>query len=41
MLSFNCFISGNDNRIHFWCMNEDEVMNLLKNAAVSEKSGAL
>ena len=29
-LSFNSvgFISGNDNRIHFWCMNEDEVMNL-------------
>ena len=42
-MSFNsvAFIIGNDYRIHFWCMTEDEVVNLLKNAALIEKIGAL
>ena len=38
--SFNDFaivsVNGNDYRIHFWFMNNDEVMNLLRNADLTE-----
>ena len=30
-------VNGNDYRIQFWFMNNDEVMNLLRNADLTEK----
>ena len=39
--SFNNFaiasVSGNDYRIHFWNINKDEAINLLRNADLTEK----
>ena len=32
---------GNDYRIHLWYMSKDEVINLLKGADLTEKSGTL
>ena len=40
-ISFSNFaivsVSGNDYRIHFWNINKDEAINLLRNADLKEK----
>ena len=34
-------VKGNDRRIHLWHMGQDEAINLLGNADLTEKSGTL
>ena len=31
-------VEGNDFRIHFWHMNEDDATNIIKNSDLNEKS---
>ena len=35
------FVKGIDYRIHFWYVSKDEATKLLRNADLTEKSGAL
>ena len=32
-------VKGSDNKIHFWYMNKDDAINILKNSNLNEKSG--
>ena len=45
LMSFNnveiVFVKGNDYRIHFWYVSKDEVINIMKNSNLKEKSGPL
>ena len=34
-------IKGSDYRIHFWCMSKYDVINIIKNSNLNEKSGSL
>ena len=34
-------VKYNNYKIHFWYMNKDEVINLLRNAGLTETSGKL
>ena len=34
-------VKENDYRTHFWYMSKDEVMNIMKNSYLKEKSGSL
>ena len=34
-------VKGSDNKIHFWCMNKDDAINILKSSNLNEKSGLL
>ena len=44
-MNFNGFtivsIKGNDYRIHFWDMSEDEAISIMRNSSVNEKTGLL
>ena len=34
-------VKGSDYRIHFWYMNKDDKINIMKNSDLNEKSGLL
>ena len=34
-------VKGNDYRIHYWYMNKDDAINIMKNPDLNEKSGLL
>ena len=34
-------VKGSDNKIHFWYMNKDDAINILKSSNLNEKSGLL
>ena len=34
-------IKKSDYRIHFWYMNKDDAINIMKNSSLNEKSGLL
>ena len=34
-------IKESDYRIHFWCMSKYDVINIIKNSNLNEKSGSL
>ena len=34
-------VKGSDYRIHFWYINKDDKINIMKNSDLSEKSGLL
>ena len=34
-------VKGSDNKIHFWCMNKDDAINILKSSNLNEESGLL
>ena len=34
-------IKGNDYRIHFWYMSEDEAINIMHNSSLNEENGLL
>ena len=35
------YIKGNDYRIHFWYMNKDDAIHVMKNSNLNEKSGLI
>ena len=37
----NASVKGRDYSIHFWYMNKDDAINIMKNSDLNEKSGLL